>query len=139
MSEAALSKVQRHKAQVFSIYRQLLRLSYDQPIDHLRPNRQFRNELLEHISTTFHENKSLEIESPKTQEIIADAYVQIAALEAINSDKYRTEYPLSQKLLSPASNPIYYENLVKDLATATPMKPFTWIQKVRMFFNMSPV
>lgn len=89
MSEEALAKIQRHKTQVFSLYRQLLRLSYDQPIDHLRPNRQLRKELIEHISLSFQENKLLEIESPKTQELLADAYIQISALEALNSNKYR--------------------------------------------------
>ncbi|KAF9947695.1 hypothetical protein BGZ70_002553 [Mortierella alpina] len=60
---------------------------------------------------------------------IKDAQVQLEALQKITNNEFKQKYPLSPKLLTPASNPNYYSKLVDMLEKETAKKNFEAIGK----------
>ncbi|KAI9291623.1 hypothetical protein K502DRAFT_326190 [Neoconidiobolus thromboides FSU 785] len=123
------------RSRVLKVYRELLSLTQEIPKDHLRPKRQFRDELKEHIVSKFKLNKEVPVGSEEWNILIKDAEEQLTAFENLADNKYHDEFPLSNKMLNPASNPKYYENLVLDLAKTDPNKKPTVKDYLKGFFR----
>ncbi|APA14348.1 predicted protein [Sclerotinia sclerotiorum 1980 UF-70] len=89
-------------------YHHYLRALSRWPKDALRPEAQFQDAIrrrIERISAAgkFDEKRELG---------------QCNALYSLLEDRYLGKYPLTSKTLKPASNPTYYEDLVKELEEA---------------------
>lgn len=46
------------------------------------------------------------------------AYLEGGTMDVAMTDEYRNQYPLSEKMMRPASNPNYYDGLLKELNEA---------------------
>ncbi|KAI9284363.1 hypothetical protein BC943DRAFT_361377 [Umbelopsis sp. AD052] len=114
MSGAARNEVQ-------SLYRSYLRLIADWPADLVRPNRDMKKVLTARVQEMFRQTDN------SAQVDVAEARRQLEALERLLANDFKEKYPLSDKIVSPASNPNYYSRLVASLEaqkTASKGGPF---------------
>ncbi|KAG0057613.1 hypothetical protein BGZ83_006986 [Gryganskiella cystojenkinii] len=113
-------------ASVSRLYRSYLRVIADWPADPIRPTRNMKTALRSQVTSTFR----APIESSETLATrIADAQVQLEALQRITGNEFKKKYPLSSKLLTPASNPNYYAKVIEMLEKETAKKNFEAIGK----------
>ncbi|KAI7848486.1 hypothetical protein BDC45DRAFT_574841 [Circinella umbellata] len=99
------------RAEIHTLYRNYLKLVRDWPADKVRPNRDMKQVLTQRVEETF--RRPLEDDSVPFN--FKDAQNQLEALEKLLHNEYKNKYPLSDKILSPASNPNYYARLVSTL------------------------
>ncbi|KAB8293014.1 hypothetical protein EYC80_007376 [Monilinia laxa] len=89
-------------------YRHYIRALSRWPKDALRPSAQFQDAIqrrLERVAATGKLDEKREL-------------AQVNALYSLVENRYRGKYPLTSKIMKPASNPTYYEDLVKELEEA---------------------
>ncbi|KAI9314521.1 hypothetical protein BX666DRAFT_1879563 [Dichotomocladium elegans] len=99
------------RAEIHALYRRYLRLVRDWPADKVRPKRDMKQVLSQRVEETF--RRPLQNEHEPFDMI--DAKKQLEALEKLLDNEFKNKYPLSDKILSPASNPNYYSRLVSTL------------------------
>ncbi|CAM0134945.1 hypothetical protein VKS41_000481 [Umbelopsis sp. WA50703] len=113
--------------EIQSLYRSYLRLISEWPVDRVRPNRDMKKVLTARVQEMFRQTDNAQID-------IQEARQQLNALERLLSNEFKEKYPLSDKIVSPASNPNYYSRLVASLEAQKTNKggPFS-----RLFANSS--
>ncbi|KAF9122670.1 hypothetical protein BGW39_009578 [Mortierella sp. 14UC] len=111
-----------------TLYRSFLRVINKWPADPIRPTRNMKTALRSQVTESFRSPFA-----PGGQDTLAsrvqDAQVQLEALQKITRNEFKHKYPLSPKLLTPASNPNYYSKLVDMLEKETAKKNFEAIGK----------
>ncbi|KAF9113612.1 hypothetical protein BGX27_001202 [Mortierella sp. AM989] len=110
---------------VVTLYRAFLRVINKWPADPIRPTRNMKTALKSQLTEAFR-NPNNNLSLPAR---IADAHLQLDALKTITNNHFKQKYPLSSKLLTPASNPNYYSKLVDMLEKETAKKNFEAIGK----------
>ncbi|KAF9306847.1 hypothetical protein BGZ74_002745 [Mortierella antarctica] len=112
---------------IIHLYRAYLRVIAKWPADPIRPTRNMKTALRSQVTESF---RSLNNQADSSvAQRIADAQVQLQALQKITRNEFKQKYPLSPKLLTPASNPNYYSKLVDMLEKETAKKNFEAIGK----------
>ncbi|KAF9335658.1 hypothetical protein BG006_011004 [Podila minutissima] len=112
---------------IVHLYRAYLRVIAKWPADPIRPTRNMKTALRSQVTESF---RSLNNQADSSvAQRIADAQVQLQALQKITRNEFKQKYPLSPKLLTPASNPNYYSKLVDMLEKETAKKNFEAIGK----------
>ncbi|KAF9005748.1 hypothetical protein CPC16_008435 [Podila verticillata] len=111
---------------IVHLYRAYLRVIAKWPADPIRPTRNMKTALRSQVTESF---RSLNNQDSSVAQRIADAQVQLQALQKITRNEFKQKYPLSPKLLTPASNPNYYSKLVDMLEKETAKKNFEAIGK----------
>ncbi|KAG0039723.1 hypothetical protein BGZ82_007025 [Podila clonocystis] len=112
---------------IVHLYRAYLRVIANWPTDPIRPTRNMKTALRSQVTESF---RSLNNQADSSvAQRIADAQVQLQALQKITRNEFKQKYPLSPKLLTPASNPNYYSKLVDMLEKETAKKNFEAIGK----------
>ncbi|KAG0086632.1 hypothetical protein BGZ93_011408 [Podila epicladia] len=112
---------------IVHLYRAYLRVISKWPADPIRPTRNMKTALRSQVTESF---RSLNNQADTSvAQRIADAQVQLQALQKITRNEFKQKYPLSPKLLTPASNPNYYSKLVDMLEKETAKKNFEAIGK----------
>ncbi|KAG0358192.1 hypothetical protein BG005_002610 [Podila minutissima] len=112
---------------IIHLYRAYLRVIAKWPADPIRPTRNMKTALRSQVTESF---RSLNNQADASvAQRIADAQVQLQALQKITRNEFKQKYPLSPKLLTPASNPNYYSKLVDMLEKETAKKNFEAIGK----------
>ncbi|KAG0165347.1 hypothetical protein DFQ28_008921 [Apophysomyces sp. BC1034] len=99
------------RQEIQNLYRAYLRLVRDWPADKVRPNRDMKQILTQRVEETF--RRPLENEAEPFN--LDQAQKQLDALERLLKNEFKSKYPLSDKILQPASNPNYYSGLVASL------------------------
>lgn len=116
--------------EIQSLYRSYLRLIADWPADRVRPNRDMKQVLTARVQEMFRQKDNGQVD-------VEQARKQLDALERLLSNEFKEkvrkldvetyinipsilnthcmQYPLSDKIVSPASNPNYYSRLVASL------------------------
>ncbi|KAG2185950.1 hypothetical protein INT43_002388 [Umbelopsis isabellina] len=94
--------------EIQSLYRSYLRLISEWPVDRVRPNRDMKKVLTARVQEMFRQTDNAQVD-------IQEARRQLDALERLLSNEFKEKYPLSDKIVSPASNPNYYSRLVASL------------------------
>ncbi|KAF9322811.1 hypothetical protein BGZ91_004038 [Linnemannia elongata] len=113
-----------------SLYRSFLRVINKWPADPIRPTRNMKTALRSQVTESFRSPLAAGTGSQDTlASRIKDAQVQLEALQKITHNEFKQKYPLSPKLLTPASNPNYYSKLVDMLEKETAKKNFEAIGK----------
>lgn len=111
-----------------SLYRSYLRLIADWPTDRVRPNRDMKKVLTARVQEMFRQkdNAQVDIEEARRQldaleRLLANEFKEkVNILECLSTAVFGScltclQYPLSDKIVSPASNPNYYSRLVSSL------------------------
>ncbi|KAG0338579.1 hypothetical protein BG000_003729 [Podila horticola] len=111
---------------IVHLYRAYMRVIAKWPADPIRPTRNMKTALRSQVTESF---RSLNQTDSSVAQRIADAQVQLQALQKITRNEFKQKYPLSAKLLTPASNPNYYSKLVDMLEKETAKKNFEAIGK----------
>ncbi|KAG2205988.1 hypothetical protein INT47_005306 [Mucor saturninus] len=109
--------------EIHSLYRSYLRIVQEWPQDKLRPNRGMKQILAKKVKETFRQ--------PHADINVDKARGEIKALEALLDNTFKNkvnplfalltnlskqeQYPISDKILTPAGNPNYYSKLVTSL------------------------
>ncbi|CAO0793570.1 unnamed protein product [Mucor circinelloides] len=88
------------------LYRSFLKVIQKWPVDKVRPNRDLKQVLSTRIEETFRNQETLNV---------AQAEKELVALEKLLNNEFKEKYTLSEKILSPASNPKYYSGMVSSL------------------------
>ncbi|CAO3567588.1 unnamed protein product [Mortierella alpina] len=112
-----------------SLYRAYLRVINRWPADPIRPTRNMKTALRSQVTETFQSPLASGANHDTLAARIKDAQVQLEALQKITNNEFKQKYPLSPKLLTPASNPNYYSKLVDMLEKETAKKNFEAIGK----------
>ncbi|KAG0210309.1 hypothetical protein BGX28_009465 [Mortierella sp. GBA30] len=112
-----------------SLYRAYLRVINKWPADPIRPTRNMKTALRSQVTESFRSPLNPGDSNNTLAYRIKDAQVQLEALQKITQNEYKQKYPLSSKLLTPASNPNYYSKLVDMLEKETAKKNFEAIGK----------
>ncbi|KAF8944714.1 hypothetical protein BGZ47_003780 [Haplosporangium gracile] len=113
-----------------SLYRSFLRVINKWPADPIRPTRNMKTALRSQVTESFRSPLTASTGGQDTlASRIKDAQVQLEALQKITHNEFKQKYPLSPKLLTPASNPNYYSKLVDMLEKETAKKNFEAIGK----------
>ncbi|KAF9931959.1 hypothetical protein BGZ75_003686 [Mortierella antarctica] len=112
-----------------SLYRAYLRVINRWPADPIRPTRNMKTALRSQVTETFRSPLASGANHDTLAARIKDAQVQLEALQKITNNEFKQKYPLSPKLLTPASNPNYYSKLVDMLEKETAKKNFEAIGK----------
>ncbi|KAI8137363.1 hypothetical protein BJV82DRAFT_635600 [Fennellomyces sp. T-0311] len=102
------------RAEIHALYRNYLRLVRDWPADKVRPRRDMKQVLAQRVEETF--RRPLEDDNVPLN--MTEAKQELEALEKLLNNEFKNKYPLSDKILSPASNPNYYTRLVSALGAA---------------------
>ncbi|KAG0337822.1 hypothetical protein BG004_007485 [Podila humilis] len=110
---------------IVHLYRAYLRVITHWPTDPIRPTRNMKTALRSQVTEQFRALNNNEAIGSR----IADAQKQLLALQRITGNEFKQKYPLSPKLLTPASNPNYYAKLVDMLEKETAKKNFEAIGK----------
>ncbi|KAG0365274.1 hypothetical protein BC939DRAFT_268298 [Gamsiella multidivaricata] len=113
---------------VVNLYRSYLRVINQWPADPIRPTRNMKTALRSQVTESFR-SPITGANNDTLASRIADARVQLEALQKITRNEFKQKYPLSPKLLTPASNPNYYSKLVDMLEKETAKKNFEAIGK----------
>ncbi|KAG2198025.1 hypothetical protein INT47_004992 [Mucor saturninus] len=92
------------------LYRSFLKVIQKWPADKVRPTRDLKGVLTTRVEETF--RKPLANEGSLD---IVKAQRELVALEKLLNNEFKEKHPLSDKILSPASNPDYYSSLVNSL------------------------
>ncbi|KAI8064061.1 hypothetical protein BDF21DRAFT_496784 [Thamnidium elegans] len=92
------------------LYRSFLKVIQKWPVDKVRPTRDLKQVLTTRVEETF--RKPL---ANQSQLDFAQAQRELIALEKLLNNEFKEKHPLSEKILSPASNPDYYTSLVNSL------------------------
>ncbi|CAO3702173.1 hypothetical protein G6F56_008820 [Rhizopus delemar] len=88
------------------LYRSFLKVVEKWPVDKVRPNRDLKQIITTRVEESFRNENTVDI---------AQAEKQLFALEKMLNNEFKNKYPLSEKILVPASNPNYYSKLVSAL------------------------
>ncbi|KAI9280738.1 hypothetical protein BY458DRAFT_500222 [Sporodiniella umbellata] len=88
------------------LYRSFLKVVERWPVDKVRPNRDLKQIITTRVEESFRNQNSVDI---------SQAQKQLLALEKMVDNEFKNKYPLSEKILNPASNPNYYSKLVSAL------------------------
>ncbi|KAF9930761.1 hypothetical protein FBU30_011297 [Linnemannia zychae] len=110
-----------------SLYRSFLRIINKWPTDPIRPTRNMKTALRSQVTESF--RSPLAGGQDTLASRINDANIQLEALQKITRNEFKHKYPLSPKLLTPASNPNYYSKLVDMLEKETAKKNFEAVGK----------
>ncbi|KAF9436474.1 hypothetical protein BGZ76_003905 [Entomortierella beljakovae] len=113
---------------VVSLYRSYLKVINKWPADPIRPTRNMKTALRSQITESFR-NPVTGTNNNTVPARIHDAQIQLEALKKITNNEFKQKYPLSSKMLTPASNPNYYSKLVDMLEKETAKKNFEAIGK----------
>ncbi|KAG0240787.1 hypothetical protein BGW41_006645 [Actinomortierella wolfii] len=105
------------KTTIVHLYRSYLRIINKWPVDHIRPNRNLKTALRSQVEESFRSTSKLSNDTLAAR--LEDGERQLNALKRIANNEFKQKYPLSSKLLSPASNPNYYTKLVDMLEKET--------------------
>ncbi|KAF9191615.1 hypothetical protein BGZ51_006986 [Haplosporangium sp. Z 767] len=114
---------------VAGLYRAYLRVINKWPTDPIRPTRNMKTALRSQVTESFRSPITPGTTNDTLASKIKDAQIQLEALQKISRNEYKQKYPLSSKLLTPASNPNYYFKLVDMLEKETAKKNFEAIGK----------
>ncbi|ESZ96798.1 hypothetical protein SBOR_2799 [Sclerotinia borealis F-4128] len=82
------------------------------PKDALRPEAQFQDALRRRLARVTAASAGTDTFNEKRE------LGQVNALYSLVENRYRIKYPLTSKIMKPASNPTYYEDLIKELEEA---------------------
>ncbi|KAI9476466.1 MAG: hypothetical protein EXX96DRAFT_620910 [Benjaminiella poitrasii] len=96
--------------EIQSLYRSFLRVVQKWPVDKVRPKRDLKQILSTRVEETF--RKPL-VNQEKLD--MAQARRDLVSLEKLLDNEFKEKFPLSEKILSPASNPKYYSGLISSL------------------------
>ncbi|KAI7901117.1 uncharacterized protein BX663DRAFT_514992 [Cokeromyces recurvatus] len=96
--------------EIQTLYRSFLKVMQKWPVDKVRPKRDLKQIMSNRIEETF--RKPL---LNKDQLDMTQAKRELAALERLLNNEFKERFPLSEKILSPASNPKYYSRLIASL------------------------
>ncbi|KAG0008795.1 hypothetical protein BGZ80_003046 [Entomortierella chlamydospora] len=113
---------------IVSLYRSYLRVINKWPADPIRPTRNMKTALRSQVTESFR-SPITGANNDTLSAKIADAKIQLEALQKITHNEFKQKYPLSSKLLTPASNPNYYSKLVDMLEKETAKKNFEAVGK----------
>ncbi|KAF9923203.1 hypothetical protein BGZ65_009033 [Modicella reniformis] len=120
---------------LLSLYRSYIRVIHLWPADPIRPTRNLKTALQSQVSEAFRapitgtSNNTLPCR-------IHDARLQLDALQRLSRNEFKQKYPLSPRMLTPASNPNYYSKLVDMLEKETAKKNIEAVgQKSTSFFQ----
>ncbi|KAF9971328.1 hypothetical protein BGZ73_005751 [Actinomortierella ambigua] len=102
---------------IVHLYRSYLRVVNKWPTDHIRPNRNLKTALRSQVDESFRSTTPLSADTLAAR--LQDGQRQLDALKRIANNEFKQKYPLSPKLLTPASNPNYYTKLVDMLEKET--------------------
>ncbi|KAF9365195.1 hypothetical protein BGX34_010999 [Mortierella sp. NVP85] len=106
---------------VLSLYRSYLRVINKWPSDPIRPTRNLKTALRSQVSESFRSPVTgADINTFASR--VQDARVQLEALQRLTLNEFKQKYPLSPRMLTPASNPNYYSKLVDMLEKETAKK-----------------
>ncbi|KAF9582424.1 hypothetical protein BGW38_000228 [Lunasporangiospora selenospora] len=108
-------------ATLIRLYRGYLRVISQWPSDPIRPTRNLKTALRSQVYESFHAPASAGANETLASRI-ADGERQLEALQKICRSDFKHKYPLSPKLLTPASNPNYYSKLIDMLEKETAKK-----------------
>ncbi|KAG0376209.1 hypothetical protein BGX24_008127 [Mortierella sp. AD032] len=111
-----------------TLYRSFLRVINKWPADPIRPTRNMKTALRSQVTETFRSPLAAGGQDTLASRV-KDAQAQLEALQNITHNVFKQKYPLSPKLLTPASNPNYYSKLVDMLEKETAKKNFEAIGK----------
>ncbi|KAL9103316.1 MAG: hypothetical protein Q9163_001622 [Psora crenata] len=113
-----------------TIYKHYQRILSSWPIDPLRPEVSFQKAIQRRVdtrlkpttalaqdSTASHEEAQPTVPPPKALDE-KDELAQVNVLYSFLENRYAKKYPLSERMMKPASNPTHYEDLVKELEEA---------------------
>jgi len=98
-------------------YKHYLRALSRWPVDALRPETQFQNAVRRRIGKQFLPTSASKDSGTPVMNEMAELE-QANALYSLLENRYSNKYPVSAFLMSPASNPTYYTDLVKELEEA---------------------
>ncbi|OBZ91504.1 Ubiquinol-cytochrome-c reductase complex assembly factor 2 [Choanephora cucurbitarum] len=93
-------------AEIQPLYRSFLKVVQRWPTDKVRPNRDLKQVLITRIEESFKKQEGLSIEKAERE---------LKSLESLLENEFKEKYPLSERILSPASNPTYYSSLVSSI------------------------
>jgi hypothetical protein len=114
------------RQEIISLYRSYMRIVREWPSDKVRPNRGMKQILEKRVEETFRASNPESINMEKARK-------ELDALESLLDNKFKdkvirslryyssslnsfiSQYPISDKILTPASNPNYYSKLVSSL------------------------
>ncbi|KAF9203834.1 hypothetical protein BGZ49_005987 [Haplosporangium sp. Z 27] len=113
---------------IVSLYRSYLKVINKWPTDPIRPTRNMKTALRSQVTESFR-TPITGVNNDTLATKITDAQIQLEALQKITRNEFKQKYPLSSKLLTPASNPNYYSKLVDMLEKETAKKNFEAIGK----------
>ncbi|PQE32387.1 hypothetical protein CJF32_00001141 [Rutstroemia sp. NJR-2017a WRK4] len=85
------------------------------PKDILRPETQFTDVIRRRIDKKFLPAANGSAAAPVNEKA---ELRQVNALYSLLEDRYKRKYPLSDKIMKPASNPNLYQDLLKELEAA---------------------
>ncbi|KAK3814363.1 MAG: hypothetical protein J3Q66DRAFT_36298 [Benniella sp.] len=106
---------------VLSLYRSYLRVINKWPSDPIRPTRNLKTALRSQVSESFRSPVTgTDVDTFASR--VQDAQVQLEALQRLTLNEFKQKYPLSPRMLTPASNPNYYSKLVDMLEKETAKK-----------------
>ncbi|RCH89852.1 hypothetical protein CU098_008544 [Rhizopus stolonifer] len=105
------------RQEVLSLYRSYLRIVKEWPEDKIRPSRGMKQLLDKKVKDQFRLQHT--IDYSKTQQ-------EMKALDYLLDNKFQEKYPISEKILMPATNPNYYSKLISSLEAQHNDKKSLW-------------
>ncbi|KAE8449977.1 hypothetical protein EG329_007116 [Mollisiaceae sp. DMI_Dod_QoI] len=104
-------------------YKHFIRALSRWPKDNLRPDCQFQDVMRKRIDKRFLPASSSN--TPKAAQAVANSGIdermeleQANVLYSLLENRYSRKYPITGSLMTPASNPHHYENLINELEEA---------------------
>ncbi|OBZ84849.1 hypothetical protein A0J61_07101 [Choanephora cucurbitarum] len=95
------------RQEIIALYRSYMRIVRDWPEDKVRPNRGMKQVLEKRVEETFRTaHPDIHLEKAKKE---------LESLELLLENTFKEKYPISEKILTPASNPNYYSKLISSL------------------------
>ncbi|KAI8362765.1 NADH ubiquinone oxidoreductase subunit NDUFA12-domain-containing protein [Blakeslea trispora] len=95
------------KQEILALYRSYMRIVRDWPEDKVRPNRGMKQVLEKRVEETFRTaHPDIHLEKAKKE---------LESLESLLDNTFKEKYPISEKILTPASHPNYYSKLISSL------------------------
>ncbi|KAK0516983.1 hypothetical protein JMJ35_000138 [Cladonia borealis] len=131
------------------IYKHYQRILTQWPVDRLRPEVSFQKIIQHRIDTQLKPPTTPpqdNVVSNQAQATIPTSVPfdeqgqleQVNVLYSLLENRYKKKYPLSEKMMRPASNPDYYDKLVKELDEAPNRSRFqSWLNKWKGFLRFS--
>ncbi|KAI9281463.1 hypothetical protein BY458DRAFT_486865 [Sporodiniella umbellata] len=105
------------RKEIKSLYRSYLRIVKEWPEDKIRPNRGMKQILDKKVKDQFRSQHPIDF---------SKAQQEMKVLDYMLDNKFQEKYPISEKILMPATNPNYYSRLVTTLEAQHDTKKSIW-------------